>query len=65
MSKKSKSTKGSDATGYQRGAKGYGELNELDREFLKPDFDREKQQGPLAVGHCASVGDGAKLQQKD
>ena len=37
-----------DADGYKRGAKGID--GRKDEGFAKPDFDREKQQGPLCGG---------------
>jgi hypothetical protein len=51
---KKKPTKGGDATGVERGARGYGELTEMDREFLRPDFNRQRQQGERAVGMFAT-----------
>jgi hypothetical protein len=44
-----------DTTGIRRGARGFGKLSRADREFLKPDFDRAKQQGPRAVGMFATA----------
>ena len=54
-----------DADGYKRGACGYGEPDESDLEFLRPNFDAKKLYGETAVGQRASVGDGRKLNQKD
>jgi hypothetical protein len=50
---------------FYDGFVGYGELTEMDREFLRPDFDRKRQMGKeLAVGQRAGVGKGDKLQQR-
>jgi hypothetical protein len=48
-------SKGGDATGVERGARGYGELSKADKEFLAPDFDRNKQQAQRAVGMYATA----------
>jgi hypothetical protein len=40
------------------------ELSKDDLAFLKPNFDRDRQMGPRAVGQLAWVGDGDKLKQR-
>jgi hypothetical protein len=49
-----KKSKGGDATGVERGGRGYGKLDKTDREFLTPDFDRRRQQAERAVGMFAT-----------
>ena len=48
----------------RKGDAGFGKLDETDRRFLKPDFDRKRQMGERAVGQIAQVGDGDKLKQR-
>jgi hypothetical protein len=50
-----KKSKGGDATGVERGARGYGELSKADKEFLAPGFDRRRQQAERAVGMYATA----------
>ena len=59
-----KSTKRGDATGVERGARGFGQLSKEDKRFLVPDFNRRRQMGERAVGQVAQVGDGDKLKQQ-
>ena len=58
-----RTVEGRDRGGYERGAKGFGELSATDREFLSPDFDRKVQAGQRAIGQFAKVGAGEKLTQ--
>ena len=44
-----KKTYRSDPVG-ENGGRGFGELDETDKAFLTPDFNRKRQQGPIAVG---------------
>lgn len=48
-----------------KGGRGFGELDETDLEFLKPNFDRKAQMGrERAVGQVAQVGDLDKQKQR-
>jgi hypothetical protein len=49
-----KKSKG-DQFGYERGAVGFAKLDKTDREFLKPDYDKARQQGERAVGMFATA----------
>jgi hypothetical protein len=59
-----KTKKGNDATGWRRGEKGYGSDKES-HAFRAPDFNPERQQGPLAVGMETYVGDAPQLEGDD
>jgi len=59
-----KSKPASDASGVERGARGFAELDKTDRDYLSAEFDRRRQVGTLAVGQVGQVGDGDKLKQR-
>src|SRR5262249_61987862 len=60
---KIKSIKGDDKTGPERGARGLAGKD--DAEFLKPNFNRARQVGPLYVGYYNAVTDNAQLEGDD
>jgi hypothetical protein len=64
MAKNTPTKVGNDATGWRRGERGYGK-DGFAHEFRRPDFDREKQQGPLAVGMETYVGGAPQLEGDD